>query len=131
MTFWCLYSYLWADSTPFPSISFLNLGKCCRLVLPAAIKGQRREYYEPCKGRCKTQTTTWKENCINLKSMQSNALNKYLWNILRSSFHKTIFFVGNKFVLETSPVAISVHFLTDYLTYDALRDLKQFIKFKK
>ena len=44
------------------------------------------------------------------------------------------FFVGNKIVLETSSAAItdtsSVHWFDQYLTYNALRDLKQFIQFK-
>ena len=37
----------------FLSISFLNLGKCCRLGLPSAIKWQRSKYCETCKGRYK------------------------------------------------------------------------------
>ena len=45
------------------------------------------------------------------------------------------FLVGNKIILETSSVAItdtsSVHCFDQYLTYDALRDLKQFTQFKK
>ena len=36
-----------------------------------------------------------------LKSMQSKTLSKYLWNVLRFSFHKNNFFVGNKIVLDS------------------------------
>ena len=43
----------------------------------------------------------------NLKSMQSKGLIKYLSHVLRFSFHKHNFFVGNKIVLETSSVAMT------------------------
>ena len=69
-----------------------------------------------------------------LKIMQSEALSKYLWNVLTVLFHENNFFVGNKIVLETSSVTIpdtsSVHCFDQYLTYDALRDLKQFRQFR-
>ena len=42
----------------------------------------------------------------NLKSIKSKALRKYLWNVLRFSFHK-YFFVENKIVLEASSVAVT------------------------
>ena len=48
-----------------------------------------------------------KKPVSNLKSMQGQALRKYLWNVLRFSFHKNNLFAGNKIVLETSSVAIT------------------------
>ena len=74
-----------------------------------------------------------KKPAPNLKSTQSKALSKYLWHVLKFLFHKNNFFVGDKIVLETSSVAItdtsSVHCFDQFSNNDALRDLKQFIKF--
>ena len=49
----------------------MNFGICCQLGLPAEIKVQTSKNYEPCKYRYKlcqinqmSQTTTWKESCI-------------------------------------------------------------------
>ena len=74
-----------------------------------------------------------KKPVSNLKSTQSKALSKYLWHVLKFLFHKNNFFVGDKIVLETSSVAItdtsSVHCFDQFSNNDALRDLKQFIKF--
>ena len=58
-----------------------------------------------CNINRKGQTATWKE--IYIECMQSKALSKYLWNVLRFSFHKNYFFVGNKIVMKTSSVAIT------------------------
>ena len=81
------------------------------------------------------QTTTRKETWSNLKRMQSKALSKYLWNVLRFSFHKNNFFVGNKIVLETSSVAITntscVHCFDQLSHTCALRDLEQLIQVLK
>ena len=74
-----------------------------------------------------------KKPVSNLKSTQSKALSKYLWHVLKFLFHKNNFFVGDKIVLETSSVAITdtscVHCFDQFSNNDALRDLKQFIKF--
>ena len=40
MFLWCLHCYFWKDFTPPLSISFLNLGMCFWLHLPAEIKVQ-------------------------------------------------------------------------------------------
>ena len=76
-----------------------------------------------------------KKPVSNLKRMQSKALSKYLWNVLRFSFHKNNFFVGNKIVLETSSVAITniscVHCFDQLSHTCALRDLEQLIQVLK
>ena len=43
----------------------------------------------------------------NLKRMQSKALSKYLWHVLRFSFYRRNFFLENKIGLKTSSVAIT------------------------
>ena len=63
------------DSTPFLSISLLNLGECCRLHFSAAeIKVQTSKNYETSKHRYQlhhinqmVQSTTWKDACIKFK----------------------------------------------------------------
>ena len=74
-----------------------------------------------------------KKPVSNLKSMQSEISSKYLRNVLRFLFHKNDFFIGNKILVETSSVIITdtstMHCFDQYLTYDALCDLKQFIQF--
>ena len=77
MFLWCLHCYVWKDSTPFLSISLLNLGMKFWLHLPAEIKVQTSINYKTCKRRYKwfdidqtDQSTTWKKPVSDLKVMQ-------------------------------------------------------------
>ena len=101
-------------------------------------KGRRTNYARTGKKLCNinqtSQTTTWKNHVSNLKSLQSESFEQISMKCIEFSFHKSNFLVGNKIVLQTSSEAMtdtsSVHCFDQYLTYDALRDLKQFIQFK-
>ena len=121
----------------------VKFGNWCWLGLPAEIKGKRSKNYETCKDSYKIMLHQPKGSNYNmkrnlyqiLKVCRAKALSKYLWNVLRFSFHKNNFFVGNKIIAETSSVAItdssSVHCIDQYLTCDSLNNLVSFIQFTK
>ena len=111
------------------------MGKCCRLVYQRWSKGRDINIMKHATSTKRVKLQDEKKPASSLKSMQSKSLSKYLWNVLRFLFHKNNFFARNKIVLKTSSVSItdpsSVHCFDQYVTYDALRDLKQLMQFLK
>ena len=143
MTFWCLYCLIWTDSTSSLKFHSGIWESVACWVNQRQSKGRDANTIKDARGGTKLcninqtdQTKTWKKTCIEFKKYESMQRRLWdLWNVLRFSFHKNDFFVGTKSFWKPAqrpslilPVCIV---LTNYLTYDAFHDLKQFIKCKK
>ena len=108
---------LWQDSTPLLSISLLNLGKCCRLRLPAVSKVQTNRNYETCEHVYKLcninqtgQSTTWKETRIEFKKYAEGRFRENIHKIYWNFCSVRIISLLEKNVLETISKAINDSF---------------------